>query len=555
MKKVIMILALLIVAKMGFAQQIIQTQKLKVIDSLLTYLEKEQRFMGAFSIRQNNQTIFNKAYGAMGEKDGKLLPANADTRYRIGSISKSYTAVMILQLQEEDRLSLNDKLAKYFKEIPNAEKITLKQLLQHQSGLYNYTDADEWHTTYSPKSQQDMLAIFKTQQPIFEPGAQTNYCNTNYMLLGYIIEQVTGKSFDYNLQTRIAKKLKLKHTSMPENDASTARNEAVSFSIEDGKWIAVPEIHVSTAAGAGGIIATADDVNLFYEALLQGKLLKEKSLQQMMPIPGQNNITPINSYGMGIHTVDFGSEHRGYGHSGHIDAFSTMSSYFPDDKLAISLFDNGVAMSVNEVAIGLLSIIFDQPYIFPDFNEAEVTAAELKGLEGVYAAPDFPLDISVMPHGKELWAQGTGQDSFRLTALSSNKFEFKTANIMMTFARDKDGAAYQVEMKQGGSTAVLKRKDPNELPQPDIVVASEILAAYEGVYSAAGVPIKITIKRDGDKLSAQATGQSSFPLKAINESEFSFALAGIKLNFKRDDTGKVVSVVLTQGEAQEFMKE
>jgi len=529
--------------------------KTRLIDSLLTYLCQQNRFMGVVCIREHNKTVFNKAYGMMGAEAGRPVAARADTKYRIGSISKTYTAVMIMQLLEEKKLSLDDTLAKYFKEIPNAGKITLKQLLLHQSGLYNFTDDPQWKETYTYVSQKEMLDRFAKQQPVFAPGTQTAYSNTNYMLLGYIIEQITEKSLAENLQRRICKKIGLQHTLLPGGKTAIGRNEAISFSLNKGRWEPVAEMHVSVAEGAGGIIATAEEVGKFYEALLQRRLLQGATLEQMLPVEGENNITGINSFGYGIHSVPFGKEHSGYGHSGHIDAFSTMACYFPGDKISISLFDNGEVMGINQVAIYILSILFDKPYTFPDFTTTALTAQDIAGLAGIYATQELPLEITVKAHGNELWAQASGQDSFPLVALTRDKFEFKEADITMSFTRDEKGVGQKLAMVQDGEKLVLARKDPAASSRPSAEVAEAILSSYEGIYSAPSFPLKITIRKNGKRLSGQATGQSSFPLEAVSDTEFEFTQADLKIIFKKDHEGKTIGMTLVQGTRIELLKE
>ena len=203
-------------------------------------------------------------------------------------------------------------------------------MLNHQSGLYNFTNDLQWRSQFSLVSKKEMLAAFAKDKPDFEPGTKTAYSNTNYMLLGYIIEQVSGKSFNDNLQARISKQLNLKGTSLPKGSTDILKNEALSFDFgNDQQWEAIPEIHVSASDGAGGIIAPAEEVSRFFEALFQNKLLTAATVKEMLPVQGKNSITPINSYGYGLETLPFGNEHIAYGHSGHIDGFYTMCGYFP----------------------------------------------------------------------------------------------------------------------------------------------------------------------------------------------------------------------------------
>lgn len=556
MKKIILVCWLAFFTGSVYAQTLVTREKVRAIDSLLNYLYKEKRFMGSVCIREKGKPVFNKAYGIIGEKNGKPVPANTGSKYRIGSISKTYTAVMIMQLAEAKKLSLDDKLSKYFNQIPNADKINIRQLLNHQSGLYNFTNDLQWRSQYTPVSKQEMLAAFAKDTPDFEPGTKTEYSNTNYMLLGYIIEQVTGKRFNDNLQELICKKLGFKTTSLPKGGTDINKNEAFSFLLQDDQtWERIEEIHVSASDGAGGIIANTEEVNRFFEALLQHKLLTVASVQQMLPIHGVNTITPINSYGYGIETVPFGDDHIGYGHSGHIDGFSTMCGYFPEEQLSVSFFNNGAVMSFNQINIYLLSIIFDKAYTFPNFKKVAVNESELKGLAGTYRADGVPMDLTVMANGNKLWAQASGQDSFLLTAIGKDTFEFQQADIKMSFTRDKDKLAQAVIMEQGGDKLVMKRIAAGNAPATSVIVDAALLNKYEGVYSAADFPMKLTIRKTGNGISGQGTGQPEFPLTAVNETTFRFDPIGLELRFKSNADGVITGMVLTQGKTIELKKE
>jgi len=534
-----------------FAQQSINAQR---IDSFLTYLAGQNRFMGAVSILQDGKTVFNKAYGIMGtDREGKPIAADAHTRYRIGSISKTYTAVMIMQLVQTKKLSLDDKLSRFYKDIPNADQITIRQLLTHQSGLYNYTDDPEWANTTSPVSEADLLKKFATQKPDFEPGTSMAYSNTNYVLLGFIVSKLTGMSYNDALQQFICKKASLRAV-LPSGNAVTVQNEAVSFILEHDQWEPVPETHVTAAAGAGGIIASAEATARFLEALFELKLTDSNSLQQMLPGAESGKISELNSYGFGIFTMPFG-KHTGYGHNGHIDAFHTSVGYFPEDKLTISIFANGLNMPLNDIAIGVLSIIYQQPYTFPDFKTVAVSETELDQLSGVYSTSAVPMKITISQKEGVLWAQATGQDAFPTEALSGDRFEFKPAGILMEFDRDATGKGHRFMLHQGGSIIPFVRADSALLNQQVIEVDGKILATYEGVYSSAGFPLKIMIRKEGNQLTAQATGQSAFPLDAISTTEFKFDAAGIRITFRVDENGKVSGLALKQGKEYVLDKE
>lgn len=182
-------------------------------DSLFAIISDNNKGMMSVAISKNDSVLYQKAIGFASINDQGKVPATIHTRYRVGSISKTFTAVMIFQLIEKGKLSLNDPLAKYFSTIPNADKITVSNLLNHRSGIYNFTN-DPAYLQYmtQPKSQTEMVEIIAKNKSDFEPGTKFEYSNSNYVLLGYIIEKITGKTYSENLDQRIVKKLNLKET-------------------------------------------------------------------------------------------------------------------------------------------------------------------------------------------------------------------------------------------------------------------------------------------------------------------------------------------------------
>lgn len=410
------------------------------LDSLLQLLESENRSWGSVAISRAGKPVYRAAWGM---KDaGKQLPANPDTRYRIGSVTKTFTAVMILQLTEEGQLTLDSRLASFFPAIPNAGKITVRDLLLHQSGLYNFTDSSNYLSYHTrPHSQQQLLDLFASHAPVFEPGEKTAYSNTNYVLLGFIIEQITGKDYSRNLSERILKKANLSAT-YAGGKINPANNEARSYSYDNETWQEEPETDMSLPAGAGAIVSTPSDMNRFSTALFSEALLKKGTLETMIPAE--------TVFGMGLVKIPFGAQY-GYGHTGGIDGFESMMIYFPGDSVAVSSVVNANRYSLNEIMIGVLSIYYGLPYTFPEFKPSiHLEESVLHRYEGTYSSPHIPLKITIRKEGKILTAQATGQQAFPLTPTDETEFHFETAGIVLLFTLEKDGSINKMELKQSG---------------------------------------------------------------------------------------------------------
>ena len=297
------------------------------LDNLLSNYEKENETMGAVSILKNENEFFTRAIGYANIELNKKN--NSETKFRIGSISKTFTATIILQLVDEGKLSLSDSLNRYFPDIPNSEKITISDMLYHRSGIYNITAEKNFEFWISkPRNKKEMLTKIKAHESLFKPDSKTEYSNSNYILLAYIAEDLDKKTFGEIIQKRIVKKLNLKNTDFGK-DIDFSKNEAMCYYLENGKWQPITlHTNLTGTMGAGGIISNAKDISAFYNALFTGKLLSEKSLQLMT--------TPKEEMGMGISVNDFNGI-TVYGHDGSIDGFRSMAVYIPKFKSTIAL--------------------------------------------------------------------------------------------------------------------------------------------------------------------------------------------------------------------------
>lgn len=430
--------------------------KFKRIDSLLNYLNENNKFMGSLTIREGENVVFNKAYGFADVE--KKIKADRLTRYKIGSISKTFTAVMVMQLIEEKKLTLQTKLNRFYPKITNAEKISIYDLLHHRTGIVDYVNQDaSFHASLDKKhSKEDILKVITSFKSNFEPGSKYEYSNSNFFILGCIIEKLTKKSYEENLQNRIVKKAELgtfeNKTEMTDKGAvtkkvfvpttyykeeatNTANKESYSYYFDGTNWVKSLENNNSIAFASGGITSTTADLTKFIQALFNGKLVSQASLDQMKEIK--------EGYGKALIQFPFG-ERRFYGHGGKIEEFSSMLGYYPTEKLSFSLISNGNNFEQNDIIIGILSIYYKMPFPFPKFMKMD--KAELAKFTGTYASKDLPLKITVSEKNGELSAQATGQGAFPLTFKEETTFVFAPAGIEMVFG-DKSFVLIQGGMK------------------------------------------------------------------------------------------------------------
>ncbi|GAB2779938.1 serine hydrolase domain-containing protein [Salinimicrobium soli] len=439
MKKLITFSFMLLVAVSLTAQDFNRAK----MDSLFDVIEKNNKGMGGIAIHKNGKPVYqyNIGYGDI----SKNIEAHPRTKYRIGSISKSITAAMILQLVEEGKLSLEAKLSKFYPEIPNAAKITIEDLLRHQSGIFNFTNAEDYMGYMEqPKTKEELLSIFKQNEPAFEPGEKNDYSNTNYVLLSFILEDLENKPFPEILKERITKPLGLKDTYYG-GKINSGNAEAYSYR-KMKNWEPAKETDMSIPKGAGAIISTPSDLNTFYTALFNGKVIKPETLEKMK--------TLTNGYGMGLFSYPF-HEKTFYGHTGGIDGFNSMSTYYPEEDLAVTYISNGTDFSPNDIAIGAISIYWGMDYKIPYFEPAlNVPVEKLNTYTGTYEGPNFPFIVTIFVKDNMLMGEATGQPKFPLEAFDENKFQFSRAGVKMEFHPEDD----KMLLSQGGNTYELSRK-------------------------------------------------------------------------------------------------
>lgn len=418
MKKAILItVLLLIIGQIGLSQ----TFDKEKLDSFFNALEENNKFMGSVAVSKNGEIIYTRSIGFADVENN--IKATENSKYRIGSISKSFTTVLTLRAVEQKKLDLNQTIDKWFPTVKNAEKITIKHLLSHRSGIHNFTDDKDyltWNT--QPKTEKEMVEIISKGGSDFEPDSKAEYSNSNFVLLTYILEKTYTKSYSDLLQEFIVKPIGLTNTYV-FGKINPNNNECKSYSFA-GSWKIETETDFTIPLGAGAITSTPIDLTRFADALFNGKLLTNESLEIMKTIK--------DGYGIGLFQIPF-YKNIGYGHMGSIDGFSSIYAHFPDDKISYALTSNGTNFNINEISIAVLSAVYDKPYEIPVFTTYDLTSEDLDKYLGVYASKQIALKITITKDGNTLIAQGSGQPALRLEATGKDKFKFDPLGAKLEF--------------------------------------------------------------------------------------------------------------------------
>jgi D-alanyl-D-alanine carboxypeptidase len=275
--------------------------------------------------------------GGLGDLGAKR-PARAGDRFRIGSVTKSFVATLVLQLVGEGKLGLDDPLERWLPGlVPNGDDITVRQLLQHTSGLYNYTDdLPEPPRRFRPR---ELVAIATGHKPLFAPGTAFSYSNTNYILAGMLVERVTGQPLAAQLHQRILQPLGLDDTELPTTQRTLASPHLRGYAPPDEDWqvsdgparlVDVTEMDTSWAWAAGAMVSTTTDLARFYQALLGGQLLTPELLKQMRTTVDASQAGHGTRYGLGLEVLRPGCGVELWGHGGSLAGYGTTAFSTPD---------------------------------------------------------------------------------------------------------------------------------------------------------------------------------------------------------------------------------
>lgn len=431
----------LLVFTSAFAQQTVDTQKL---NSLFDVLESNRKMMGVITITKEGRPAYHRAFGYSRISDAEKIKNSDSTSFPIASLTKTFTTVMIFQLIEEKKLTLDTKLSKFFPRIANADKISIEQMLRHRSGIHNFSldpDYAEWKT--KPHTRSDILARYATYKSEFEPNEKEEYSNTPYVLLGYIIEDLTRSTYSEQLNNRIIGKLGLQKTFATTGN-NTSGNLATSYTFGDSKWNPILKTtHPSNAAGAGGIFSTTADINRFMEALFDNKLISPQSLQTMS--------TPLvvtgNDSAMGTTRMVFNNKTKtAFTYDGSIDAYGSVYFYVPSDRLAVSMVTNGQNYPFGETLWTVIRILYGAPASIPSFTPITLPDETLSKYEGTYALPETELRMVVKKQDSKLVAQISGEPAMILQPTGETKFQYEPGGVLLDFQTNEAGKVDRVSI-------------------------------------------------------------------------------------------------------------
>ena len=421
--------------------------KIKRVDSIFTAYTEKKQFNGSVLIARKNKILLSKGYGLA--NFSQHIALRPQTKFKLASVSKQFTAMGILILQEKGKLSTEDKLSKFIPDYPSGDKITIHHLLTHTSGIPDVTGLPLYDSIVTlPHSIEKMISYTKFPPLEFEPGSKMRYSNSGYILLSYIIEKTSDKKLGEFFKSAIFDPLKMKNTGLWESKQAIA-NSAIGYNMHENGPVEAGYIDMSIPSGAGAIYSTVEDMFLWDRALYSDELVKKSTVEKM--------ITPFkDNYAYGLR-IDNYAGHKMINHGGGIQGFQTISMRFPDEELYIVILKNFENLTLFPAHKICRAIMYDQKFDFPVERKAvEINKSVYAKLIGEYELqPGFSLIIT-SSEGK-IFAQGTNQPKLEIFPESEYKYFTKSVDALIEFTKNDEGNATSLILSQGGAKMPAKK--------------------------------------------------------------------------------------------------
>ncbi len=497
-------------------------------------------------VGQKGRIVYQKAFGMANlELEVPLKPGHV---FRIGSVSKQFTAAAIMQLTEQGKLSLQDELTRFLPDYPtHGKKITVEHLLTHTSGIKSYTDMKEWDDEVRRKdfTTTALIDYFKDQPMDFDPDAEWRYNNSGYILLGYIIEKVSGQTYPDYVREHFFKPLGMNNSYYGDVEP-LIKNRVQGYSQADveGKYANAAYLSMTQPYAAGSLLSTVEDLYTWTKALHSGKVVKPESLKKMTtPYVLPNGTNTRYGYGLqmgnllGNPTVE---------HGGGINGFLSDLVYLPAEDLCVAILTNCDCEPPRDLTAKTAALALGKPLV-PAAIKVDV--AVLEQYVGVYENDKKEQRVINLEDG-QLYSLRTGGSKYKINPYAPDQFFFEGSLSRITFVRAPGAGKKVVEAIVSDRTAADNRWVKTDKPLPaakaELQLTEAQLAPFTGEYQLAP-GFNITVTREGTRLYCQATGQERFEVFAESPTRFFLKVVDAAVEFYPDEKGVVNKMVLFQG--------
>jgi CubicO group peptidase (beta-lactamase class C family) len=422
-------------------------------DTLLMKQFKANEPGGTALVVKEGEVIYRKAFGKANlELDVDMKP---EYIFRIGSITKQFTACAILKLMEEGKLSLQDDITKYIEDYPtHGHTITIEHLLTHTSGIKSYTGMDEWTSEVRKKNftPEELTDFFKNQPMDFAPGEKYSYNNSAYFLLGYLIEILSGKTYEVFIDSVFFQPLGL-NNSFYGNTSRIIKNRAAGYQKKEDTFENADFLSMTQPYSAGSLLTNVDDLYIWYDAVMNNKVISKESLEKAHTSFQLNN-GKLTGYGYGWVLGNIQGSPM-ISHGGGINGYLTSSLYLPEEKVFVAVFSNCDCNPPGILAFKMAAMAIGNPY---EWEKIEMSEETLISYEGVYES-EFDGERIVSFEEGGLITMITGETRYKILPYEKDKFYFVDDLSTLEFQRNKKGQLISVVSKGTGLSVTWTLND------------------------------------------------------------------------------------------------
>jgi CubicO group peptidase (beta-lactamase class C family) len=528
-------------ASPSYSQSLSPKQLAEEFDKLLSEQFKPGETGGVALVAQKGQVIYKKGFGMASLELN--VPMQSDMVFRIGSITKQFTAICILQLMEKGQLTLQDEITKFIPDYPtHNNKITIQHLLTHTSGIVNLTSLPKFSDIKAKDVQlTEIIDFFKNEPLQFVPGTHWSYSNSGYILLGYIIEKVSGLTYAKYLEENIFKPCKM-NNSYRGNNNQLIRNRANGYHQGSSGIENAGYINMFIPHAAGSILSSVDDLFKWHQSLYSYTLVKKETLEKAFE-KAKLNDGKSTEYGFGwlLRNIQGSPTIE---HGGGIEGYLTEAIYLPREDVFVVLFSNSTSKSPQFIAAKMCALAIGKPYAY---TEIQLEEAILQGHTGVYENEEG-FQLRVEKKGKQMFAEKTNGLKNEIKAYEKDKYFYDDYFSTLTFNRNSDNSIATIETNErfGGFDTWRKSAKPFHT-KTEIKVPDDLLTRYAGEYQL-NPNLILAITKEDSKLFGEATGQPKLELFAETENKFFLKVMDIQIEFLSGDNGQVSKLILHQGD-------
>jgi CubicO group peptidase (beta-lactamase class C family) len=512
-----------------------------VIDKLISDVYKPGEPGAALLIAEKGKVVYRKAFGMA---DLELnVPMKPEMVFEIGSMTKQMTAVAVLMLMEEGKLSLQDEITKYIPDYPvQGHKITIHHLLTHTSGIKSYTSMQEWQPLWrNDMTPEEMIDLFKNQPMDFAPGEHYLYNNSAYFMLGYVIEKASGMSYGKFLKERIFEPLKMNNSYYGSHEQIIQGRASGYQKKED--FVNAEYLSLTQPYAAGSVMSNVDDLLTWQMAVRDNKLVKNETIQLAFTDYRLNDGKPIHyGYGWGLNDINGSPTIE---HSGGIFGYTTNGIWLPEEDVYVVMLTNRDDIGPGDISTRVAAIAIGKPYPSAG-SSVSLSQDVLRSLEGVFEFEDGSVRKFFVEDG-QLMSQKQGSAKFRLIPLSEKLFSYENSFSTVEFSTMAGKRKAVFKNRIDAFTGELSDKKIAE--NAEISLSPEQMKPFVGVYEVQpGFSLTFTLE-DGH-LMTQATGQEKFEVFPSSENTFFLKVVDARIEFQRNAEGVVDALMLYQGGAE-----